>query len=92
MTQAATKLLDRGVCYADYLIYGDRALLAIDSRGNCIRRIRLSPSVDEGCARAWLEGLLDHYDPLPRAPELRIVPRDLTSHPLRFYIPRRPHR
>lgn len=48
-------------------------LLAIDSRGNCIKRVRLSPDGDESLAREWLDGLLEHYDPLPRRPQLRLV-------------------
>jgi hypothetical protein len=69
---AAVKLLPRGVHHADYLIDGCPVLLAIDSRGNCVKRGKLLPDTDEECARAWLEGLLDHYDPLPRRPALTL--------------------
>lgn len=84
MGTAALKLLPRGVHTADYLIDGHPALIAIDSHGNCIRRVKIVPSVDEECAHEWLEGLLDHYDPLPRRPVLLIVPPS----PRKWYLPR----
>lgn len=84
---AAVRLLDRGVWYAGYLVEGDSVLLAIDSHGNCLRRVRLSVGVDESCARAWLEGLIEHHDPAPRVPELHIVPRGPLRSAARFYIP-----
>lgn len=69
----APKLLPRGVWFADYLVTGRPVLHAIDSHGNCIRRVRLSEDASESIARAWLEGLLEHYDALPSPPHLRLV-------------------
>lgn len=81
---AAKRLLGRGVWWADYLVRGRPVLLAITSTGECIRRVRMDEDVNEGVARAFLSGLLDHYDPL--RPPLRLVP---LSPPLRrrFYLP-----
>jgi len=56
---------------ADYLVGGCAVLQAIDSHGNCLRRYPLRPDVDAECARVWLEGLIDHYDPL--APRLTLI-------------------
>lgn len=67
-------LLPRGVQYAHYLVDGYRVLHAIDSRGNCLRRVKLTPDVDEELARAWLDGLLEHYDnPERRRAHLHLV-------------------
>jgi hypothetical protein len=74
----APKLLDRGVWWADYLNRGRPVLLAVDSHGECIRRVRLERDEDEEIAREWLEGLLEHYDP-PR-PRLALVPRSERPH------------
>lgn len=73
MESAATNLLPRGVWPAGYMIDGLEVLLAIDSRGNCLRRVKLAEGVDEEIARAWLEGIIDHYDPAPKRPDLRLV-------------------
>lgn len=54
---------ERGVHVAPCRVGGDRLLLAIDSRGELVRKVRLRPGVDEGIARAFLEGLLAHDDP-----------------------------
>jgi len=67
---AVRPLLDRGVWKAPYLLNGREVLQAIDRHGNCVRRVRLSLGVDEEVARAWLEGYLEHVDPLP---QLRLV-------------------
>ena len=73
MTAAAVRLLDRGVWPAEYLIDGFPVLHAIDSKGNCLRRVRLADGVDEDAAHEWLAGLLEHYDPRPA---LRLVKPD----------------
>lgn len=71
---AAVPLLPRGVHLAHYLVDGWPVLHAIDSNGNCLRRVKLTDEVDEGLARAWLEGLLEHYDsPARRRAHLRLV-------------------
>lgn len=82
----AVPLLQRGVWTADYLIEGHPVLHAIDSNGNCLRRVKMSPAVDETCARAWLNGLLDHYDPM--LPRLSLVTSSTTTRLSPFYIPR----
>ncbi len=71
MALPAPYILPRGVWLADYLVKGQRALLAVDSRGALLKLYPLAPDADEDCARAWLEGLLDHYDPL--RPALRLM-------------------
>jgi hypothetical protein len=86
MTPAAVALLPRGVRRADYLIEGYPVLHAIDSGGNCLRRVKMSPAVDEGCARAFLTGLLDHYDPV--RPPLRLLPSGPPLPPRSWYLPR----
>lgn len=71
---AAAHLLPRGVHLADYLIDGWPVLQAITSDGNCLRRVKLTDEVDEGVAREWLDGLLEHYDnPERRRAHLRLV-------------------
>ncbi len=75
MTATARSLLPRGVWSADYLVAGCPVLHAIDSRGNCVRRVRLAEGVDESAAREWLAGLLDHYDPVPVLRLVRPAPR-----------------
>ena len=72
VSSSAYKLLPRGVHPADHLVGDCPVLLAIDSRGNCLRRVRLAPDIDEEVAREWLAGLIDHYDPLPRRPQLEV--------------------
>lgn len=72
MSSSALKLLPRGVHPADHLKDGCRLLLAIDSLGNCLRRAKITPDSSEECAREWLQGLLDHYDPLPSRPTLAV--------------------
>ena len=82
----ATKLLDRGVWEAEYLLAGRPVLLAITSRGECLKRVRLAVDDDEEIARAWLEGLLEHYDP-PRA-TLSLMPAAAPSAAKRrLYLP-----
>lgn len=58
-------LLPRGVSYADYLIRNCRVLQAIDRHGNCVKRVKLEPDVDEEVVWVWLEGLLERLDPDP---------------------------
>lgn len=77
-TATALKLKERGVHWADYLNRGRPVLLAIDSRGECIRRVRLERDEDEEIAREWLDGLLEHYDP-PR-PRLVLLPQTSQRH------------
>jgi hypothetical protein len=66
-------ILPRGVHFADYLVDNCRVMLAIDSRGNCIQRIKLGPDRSEMLSRAHCDGMLDHYDPVPAPPVLRLV-------------------
>lgn len=80
----AGKLLGRGVWFADYLIRGRPVLLAIDSRGECVKRVRLVRDEDEEIARDWLDGLIEHYDPPRRLELLRTEPAAL-KRPL--YLP-----
>jgi len=67
---AVRPLLERGVWKAAYLLDGCEVLHAIDRRGNCVRRVKLYPEIDERIARAWLSGFLERVDPTPR---LRLV-------------------
>src|SRR5881628_3496958 len=69
-------LWGRGVHLAQYRVDGDPVLVAVTAAGDLLKRVRLSSEVDEGCARAFLQGLLDHYDPeeeTPGRPALRLV-------------------
>jgi hypothetical protein len=72
MVSPVRPLLERGVHVAAYLMNGCYVLHAIDAKGNCLRRVRLAEDVDEECARVWLQGILDHYDPLPLRPVLTL--------------------
>ena len=81
---AARRLLGRGVWWADYLRDGRPVLLAIDSRGECIKRVRLVRDEDEELAREWLDGLLEHYDPPRRLELVRTAP---APKPFKFYLP-----
>lgn len=91
---SAEVVLERGVHFAAYRSRGCRVLLAIDSHGDCIRRVRLGPEVDETIARAFLQGLLDHDDPqdCPPPRHLQLVKPSLPSRPAprpwRFWLPR----
>lgn len=85
-TNTAAVLLARGVHEAEYLVDGHPVLLAIDSQGNCVRRVKMAPDVHEGVARAYLNGLLDHYDPV--RPPLRLVKSPLCFPRRSWYIPR----
>jgi hypothetical protein len=81
---AAVSLLARGVEKAAYLLDGCEVLLAIDRGGNCVRRVRLTPDVDEDIARAWLEGYLERVDPEPVRPQLVLIrptPSSARIHP-----------
>lgn len=89
---AAAKLLGRGVWVADYLLDGRPVLLAVDSRGELRKRVRLASDADEEFAREWLEGLLEHYDPPVMVPRLTLVPRSAAPDVVRFYLPRRSER
>lgn len=84
-TATAYQLLSRGVHRADYLVQGFPVLIAVDSNGNCLRRVKMAPDVHEGVARAFLTGLLDHHDPL--RPPLRLVKSPLRFPRRSWYIP-----
>lgn len=75
-TAAVLTVAKRGVSFASYRIGGDPVLHAIDSQGNLLRRVRLRADVDETIARAFLEGLLEHDDPLdpPLPPPPTLAP------------------
>lgn len=88
MGNAAPQMLGRGIHTAKYLLDGHRALMAIDSAGNCIKRVKLAPEVHEGLARAFLEGLLDHYDPVPVRPKLLLLPSSPPLLARKWYLPR----
>jgi hypothetical protein len=55
----------RGVRLADYCVRGRPVLIAIDSAGNCVRRVRVMPNMDEEIVREWLWGYLERVDPAP---------------------------
>jgi hypothetical protein len=56
-------VLDRGVYEADYLVDGLEVLVAIDSRGNARKHLKLKAGVSYDHAKRWLEQLLDRIDP-----------------------------
>lgn len=60
----------RGVYKALYLVKGWPALVAIDSRGNARKHLKIKNPDDEPQLKHALEELLDMIDPVPR---LRLV-------------------
>lgn len=72
---ANPQLARRGVREADYLIDGCRVLEAIDSRGNCVKRARILPGINEEIPREWLAGYLEHVDA-----QLRVHPSKVPAH------------
>lgn len=92
-------LRGRGVHWAEYLIRGRPVLLAIDSRGELVKRVRLARDEDEEFAREWLAGLIEHYDPPRRlqlvkppapaaAPAAAPSPTPAPARAFKFYLPR----
>jgi hypothetical protein len=64
----------RGVHEEPYTKDGCLVLVAIDSKGDGRKRVKLSPGVSYDRARAWLEELLDRVDPIdPPRPPLALV-------------------
>lgn len=72
-TATPRPLLDRGVWREPYTMAGCDVLIAVDRRGDIVKRVQLRAGVDEGRATAWLEELLERVDP---APQLRLVNPD----------------
>jgi hypothetical protein len=64
------QLLDRGVWREPYTMAGHDVLIAVDRRGDVVKRVHLREGVDSARAAAWLEELLERLDP---APMLRLV-------------------
>lgn len=67
---AATRLLDRGIWRAPYLVDDVPVLIAVDRFGVVRKHVKLRAGVEELRAAAWLAELLDRVDP-PR--QLRLV-------------------
>ena len=81
-------MLDRGVWREPYTMNGHDVLIAVDRRGDVVKRVQLREGVDPVRAASWLEQLLERLDP---APVLRLVQttsarREL--HPAREVDPR----
>jgi hypothetical protein len=58
-----------------YTMAGHDVLIAVDRRGDVVKRVQLREGVSEAHATAWLEQLLERLDPTP---QLRLVdPRAL---------------
>jgi hypothetical protein len=53
-------------------------LVAIDSKGEQRKRVKLLPEISYDHAKRWLEELLDRVDPVPVRPKLELV-RDTPS-------------
>jgi hypothetical protein len=68
--------LARGVVKALWRKDGYEVLLAITSRGDCLRSVVLRPGVNEARAVRWLEQLLERCDPKepPRPPLYLVAP------------------
>lgn len=56
----------RGVREADCTRGGLRVFEAINSAGDCVKRMKLEPGVNEEIIREWLWGHLERVDPRPR--------------------------
>jgi hypothetical protein len=81
-------MLDRGVWREPYTMAGHDVLIAVDRRGDVVKRVQLREGVDEERAVAWLEELLERLDPTP---VLRLVPTTSAKrglHPAREVDPR----
>jgi hypothetical protein len=84
----ARQLLDRGVWREPYTMAGYDVLIAVDRRGDVVKRVQLREGVNEERAVAWLEELLERVDPMP---VLRLVdpsPAPRRLHPAREVDPR----
>src|SRR4051812_5066970 len=66
----ARQLLDRGVWCEPYTMAGRDVLIAVDRRGDIVKRVHLRDGVDPARAATWLWELLERVDP---APVLRLV-------------------
>lgn len=64
------QLLDRGVWREPYTMAGRDVLIAVDRRGDVVKRVQLREGVDPARAATWLAELLERLDP---APVLRLV-------------------
>lgn len=79
--RARRELCGRGVWEAPYLKDGCVVLVAIDSRGEERKRVKLLPGISYERAKAWLEELLDRVDAVPKIELVADTP-----------LPRRPAR
>lgn len=70
------QLLDRGVWREPYTMAGRDVLIAVDRRGDVVKRVQLREGVDSARAATWLAELLERVDP---APVLRLVEGDSTK-------------
>lgn len=77
------ELLERGVIYAPYLVHGRPVLIAIDSKGEARKHLKLENGITEEMGTRWLLTLLDRIDPVPKL-EL-VTPRQIRPHPIVRY-------
>ena len=77
------ELLERGVIYAPYLVRGCRVLIAIDSKGEARKHLKIENGITEEIATRWLTAWLDRVDPVPKL-EL-VTPRLVRPHPIVRY-------
>lgn len=80
------QLLDRGVWREPYTMAGHDVLIAVDRRGDVVKRVQLREGVDPARAAAWLREVLERLDP---APVLRLVEDQPAREPKRELRPAR---
>lgn len=73
-TATVETILGRGVFKAPFLADGCEVLHAIDSRGNCLRQVKLLNGASEARVVAFLEQLLDERDPIPKLELVKVDP------------------
>lgn len=73
---ALGQLLERGVYPAPYLVKGQPALIAVDSKGDARRHVILTPGMDAEHEATALRTLLNNIDPV-RAESRAILGRHL---------------
>lgn len=71
----------RGVYEELYRIAGCHVLVAIDSKGDARKRVKLLPGISYDRAKRWLEELLERVDPIVPPPPMLTLVRDLPERP-----------
>jgi hypothetical protein len=80
---SARQLLDRGVWLEPYTMGGKEVLIAVDRRGDVVKRVQLREGVDPMRASTWLWELLERVDPTPVLRLVEDEPQKRTLTPAR---------